>query len=62
MLEEIDDQGEPKYVISPEWARLWCGMPTFYEHVFQDSCEKGCITWKSSTSIWKDVLFKDARQ
>ena len=59
MLEEMDDEGEPKYIISPEWARR--GMPTFYEQVFKDSCAKGCITFKSSKAIWKDCLFKDAR-
>lgn len=59
MLEEMDDEGEPKYFISPEWARR--GMPKFYEEVFKDSCERGCITFRSSKAVWKDVLFKDAR-
>jgi len=59
MLEEMDDEGEPKYIISPEWARK--GMPKFYEEVFKDSCERGCITFRQSKAIWKDVLFKDAR-
>ena len=59
VLEEMDDEGEPKYIIRPEWARR--GIPTFYEQVFMDNCEKGCITWRSSNAIWKDVLFKDAR-
>jgi len=59
MLEEMDDEGEPKYIISPEWARK--GMPTFYEQVFKDSVEKGCITFRTSKAIWKDCLFKDAR-
>lgn len=59
MLEEMDDEGEPRYIISPEWARK--GMPTFYEQVFKDSVAKGCITFRGSKAIWKDVLFKDAR-
>ena len=59
MLEEMDDEGEPRYFISPEWARR--GMPTFYEEVFKDSCEKGCLTFRSTKAIWKDMLFKDPR-
>jgi hypothetical protein len=59
MLEELDDNGENKYIISPEWARR--GMPTFFEQVFKNSCELGCITFRQSKAIWKDVLFKDAR-
>ena len=59
MLEEMDDEGEPRYFISPEWARR--GMPKFYEDIFKDSCEKGCLSFKATKGIWKDVLFRDPR-
>ncbi len=58
MLEQMDETGEPKYIVSPEWARR--GMTTFYEDVFKDSCAKGCITFRPSRAIWKSVLFRDA--
>lgn len=59
MLEEMDDEGEPKYMIAPEWARR--GIPTFWEDIFKDSCDKGRITFKTTKFIWKDVLFRDSR-
>ncbi len=37
---------QPKYFISPEWARR--GMPKFYEDIFKDSCEKGCLTFRAT--------------
>jgi len=59
MLGEMDDEGEPKYILSPEWCRR--PMPTFFLEVFKDSCAKGCITFRKTQAIWMDVLFKDAR-
>jgi hypothetical protein len=59
MLEEMDDEDEPKYMISPEFARR--GIPKFWEDIFKDSCDKGKITFKTTRFIWKDVLFRDSK-
>jgi hypothetical protein len=37
MLEEMDDEDEPKYMIAPEFARR--GIPKFWEDIFKDSCD-----------------------
>ena len=59
MLEEMDDEGEPKYCIVPEWTRR--GFPTIWLDIFKDNCEKGRITFKSTKFIWKDVLFRNSK-
>jgi hypothetical protein len=59
MLEEMDDDDEPKYMIAPEFARR--GIPTFWKDVFKDSCEKGKISFKATKFIWQDVLFRDSK-
>ena len=56
MLEEMDEEGEPKYILSAKFARE--GVPTFYKEVFTDSCEKGLITWRKSRFMLKMCLWK----
>jgi hypothetical protein len=55
----VDDEGEPKYMIAPEWARR--GIPPFWLDIFKDSCEKGRITFRTTKFIWKDVLFRESK-
>ena len=57
MLEEMDEQGEPKYILSAKLARE--GVPTLYKEVFIDSCEKGYITWRKSRFMMKMCLFRN---